>query len=255
MEPDTQRAWLDGLAPGPLRHLFDHLPGTLFFAKDRQGRLMMGNPAFVKRCGFATEAELVGLTDDWIFPPRLAQKYRRDDQRVMQTRKPLLGLIELFPNADGQPEWFVTDKLPLIGRDEQCVGVCGTVRSYEEQHAAMQPYLELAAVAAHLKREFRQPLDVARLAAMAGLSVRQFERKFRNTFQTTPRAYLMRMRIIHACGLLLRTRLPITEVALQSGFYDHSDFARQFRRQMGLPASSYRQGGGARPVPPPTTER
>ena len=76
-----------------------------------------------------------------------------------------------------------------------------------------------------------------------------------STFQTTPRAYLMRMRIIHACGLLLRTRLPITEVALQSGFYDHSDFARQFRRQMGLPASSYRQGGGARPVPPPTTDR
>ena len=33
MEPDTQRAWLDGLAPGPLRHLFDHLPGTLFFGK------------------------------------------------------------------------------------------------------------------------------------------------------------------------------------------------------------------------------
>jgi transcriptional regulator GlxA family with amidase domain len=108
----------------------------------------------------------------------------------------------------------------------------------------MQPYLELASAAAHLKHHFRQALDVAALAAKTGLSVRQFERKFRATFQTTPRDYLMRTRVIHACGLLLRTALPITAVALQSGFYDHSDFARQFRRQMGMSATAYRQGGG-----------
>ncbi len=238
-----QRGWLASLSPGPLRHLFDHLPRTLFFAKDTQGRIMMGNPAFVRHCGYEREEDLVGLTDDWIFPPRLAEKYRRDDRAVLESQQPLLGIIELFPNADGTPEWFVTDKLPLFGRDGEVCGVCGTVRSYEEQHAAIQPYLELANVAEHLKRNFRQPLEVARLAKMAGLSVRQFERKFRSTFQTTPRDYLMRMRIIHACTLLLQTARPITEVALQAGFYDHSDFARQFQRHMGLSASAYRAGG------------
>ncbi|MDO8349197.1 MAG: helix-turn-helix domain-containing protein [Planctomycetota bacterium] len=241
-----QRAWLDALSPGPLRHLFDHLPRTLFFAKDKQSRLMMGNPAFVRHCGFDREEQIIGLTDDCMFPPRLAAKYRADDRRVVQSRQPLLGMIELFPNADRKPEWFVTDKLPLFGRDGQCCGVCGTVRSYEEQHAAIQPYLELANVAEHLKHGFREPLDAERLARMAGLSVRQFQRKFRSTFQTTPRAYLMRMRIMHACGLLSRSRLPITAVALQSGFYDHSDFARQFQRHMGQPASAYRASGERR---------
>lgn len=232
--------WFEALAPAPFRHLFDHLPGTLFFAKDRQSRLMMGNPAFVRRCGFESEEEIVGLTDDGIFPPRLAEKFKRDDRRVMQTKKPLLSLIELFPNAEGNPEWFVTDKLPLFDRAGQCCGVCGTVRSYEEQHAAIAPYLELAHVAEHIKANFRDALDASRLAKMAGLSVRQFTRKFRTTFQATPRDYLMRMRILHACSLLRSTSLPVTEVALQSGFYDHSDFARQFRRQMGLSATEYR---------------
>jgi AraC-like DNA-binding protein len=232
--------WLDQLSSAPFRHLFDHLPGTLFFAKDRQFRLMMGNPAFVRRCGFEREEQLVGLTDDGIFPPRLADKYRRDDQQVLQTQQPLLGIIELFPNAAGQPEWFVTDKLPLFDRRGRICGICGTVRSYEDQHAAIAPYLELANVAEHLKRNFRDALDGSRLAKMAGLSLRQFSRKFRSTFQTTPRDYLMRMRILHACSLLANGDLPITEVALQSGFYDHSDFARQFRRQMGLSASTYR---------------
>jgi PAS domain S-box-containing protein len=247
-----RRNWMEEIPAGQFRHLFDHLPGTLFFAKDRQGRLMAGNPAFVKRCGFTKEEQIVGLTDHQIFPPRLAEKYHRDDEKLITTRQPMLGLIELFPNSQGRPEWFITDKLPLFDKNGGVCGLCGTVRSYEEQRAAIQPYLELAEVAEHLKMNFRERLEVSELAEIAGLSVRQFERKFRKTFQTTPRSYLMRMRVIKACELLAGTNLPITEVALESGFYDHSDFSRQFRKHMGQAPTAYRRekrGGGGKPPP------
>lgn len=211
---------------------------------------MAANPAFAKHCGFQTEEDIIGLTDDGIFPSRLAEKYRRDDERVMTTGKPLLGLIELFPNRDGKPEWFLTDKLPLYDRGGRVCGVCGTVRSYEAQRAAMQPYLELAGVADHLKSRFREKLDLPALARMAGMSVRQLERKFRATFQMTPRDYLIRMRLIAACGLLARSNQPLTTIALECGFYDHSDFARQFRRHMGQTASQYRNEHRARGAPP-----
>lgn len=241
LPPIDRRKWLEGLPPGQFRHLFDHLQGTLFFAKDRQGRLMAGNPSFVKRCGFQREDQIVGLMDNRIFPPRMAEKYHRDDEKVMGSRQPLLGLIELFPNSQGKPEWFITDKLPLFDADGEVCGLCGTVRSYEEQRAAIQPYLELAEVAEHLKTHFRDRLEVSELAKIAGLSIRQFERKFRRTFQTTPRSYLMRMRVIKACELLAGTNLPITEVALEAGFYDHSDFSRQFRKHMGQAPTTYRR--------------
>ena len=236
--------------PGQFRHLFDHLPGTLFFAKDRDGRLMAGNPAFVKRCGFTAEVDIIGITDAMIFPSKLAEKYRRDDEQVMATGKPLLGLIELFPNREGKPEWFITDKLPLFDRDGNICGLCGTVRSYEAQRAAMMPYLELAAAADHLKTRYQDKLDLPGLARMAGMSVRQFERKFRSTFQMTPRDFHIRMRIIAACDLLVRTNQPLTAIALECGFYDHSDFARQFRRQMDQTASQYRaeHRNGGNPV-------
>lgn len=241
MSPEERRRhWTERLPAGQFRHLFDHLPGTLFFAKDRDGRLMAGNPAFVRRCGFKTEGEIIGLTDSAIFSPRLAEKYRRDDERVVAGGKPLLGLIELFPNREGRPEWFITDKLPLFDMAGEICGLCGTVRSYEAQRAAMQPYLELATVADHLKLHFREKLDVPSLARMAHMSVRQFERKFRATFQMTPQEYMIRMRVIEACDLLARTNEPVTSVALEAGFYDHSDFARQFRKQMGQTASQYR---------------
>ncbi|MEY2981432.1 MAG: helix-turn-helix domain-containing protein [Planctomycetota bacterium] len=232
--------WASSLVPGQFRHLFDRIPGTMFFAKDASFRLRMGNPAFVARCGLRHEHEIVGRTDAELFPARLAAKYRQDDERVLRTGEPLFDLIELFPNPAGQPEWSLTDKLPLFDRRGRVSGVCGTVRSYEGQRAALQPYLELAAVAEHLKANPTKPLDAPRLAAMAGLSTRQFSRKFRATFQMTPRAYLMQLRVIRACDLLATTDLPITRVALASGFYDHADFARQFQRHMGTTATAYR---------------
>lgn len=232
--------WSEDLLPGQFRHLFDRLAGTMFFAKDAESRLRMGNPAFVARCGKRDESEIVGLTDRELFPDSLAAKYRRDDERVLRTGEPLVDLIELFPNPAGRPEWSITDKLPLFDRHGRVCGICGTVRSYEGQRAALQPYLELADVAEHLKSNPTKPLDAPRLAAMAGLSPRQFRRKFRATFQMTPRAYLMQLRVMRACELLATTGRPITRIALEAGFYDHADFARQFQRHMGTTATDYR---------------
>jgi transcriptional regulator GlxA family with amidase domain len=107
--------------------------------------------------------------------------------------------------------------------------------------AALQPYLELAPVADYIRENFRAKLDVPHLAAMAGLSVRQLERRFRRTFQTSPRAYLIRMRVMAACDLLGSTEQTVTEVALEVGFYDHSDFSRQFRRIIGESPTEYRR--------------
>lgn len=236
----AQANWSDRLAPGQFRQLFDRLPGTMLFVKDADFRLRMANPAFVERCGKKSEDDLIGLTDDELFPPRMSTKFRRDDEQVLRTGEPLFDLIELFPNRTGRPEWAITDKLPLFDLENRICGLCGTVRSYEEQRAALTGFLELEVVTEHLKQHYREPLDVERLAAMVGLSTRQFGRKFRATFDMTPRTYLIRLRVMRACDLLAATDSPITEIAVESGFYDHADFARQFQRHMGQTATAYR---------------
>ena len=58
----------------------------------------------MKRCGFSREEEIIGITDSAIFPPRLAGKYRKDDEQVLATGKPLLGILYLFPNREVIPE-------------------------------------------------------------------------------------------------------------------------------------------------------
>jgi PAS domain S-box-containing protein len=247
--PDARLEWRQRLRSGEIRRLFEHVPGTLFFAKNAAGEIMMGNRQFVERCGFGSEDELIGRHDQEIFPPHMAEKYREDDLQVIRTGEPLLQIVELFPNRHGDPEWFITDKLPLFDTEGRVCGVCGIVRSYEGARRVLQPYLDLAPVADHIKAHCGEPISVRDLAKMAGLSVRQFERNFHSTFHTTPKHYIMRLRVLLACDQLLESRRSITDIALGVGFCDHSAFARHFRKQMGLSPREYRDKYLANPAP------
>jgi transcriptional regulator GlxA family with amidase domain len=51
----------------------------------------------------------------------------------------------------------------------------------------------------------------------------------------------LRVRVNAACRLLADPERKTTDIALETGFYDHSHFSRTFRRIMGLPPKTYRQ--------------
>lgn len=234
-------SWFAGLRPGGMRELFDHLPNMLYFAKDLDFRFMAGNQAFVSRCGYASEEAIIGRSDREVFPAELAEKYRSDDARVLESGEPLLGIVELFPNRLGEPEWFITDKVPLRSLDGSVAGLCGTVRSYEGAYAELRPYLDLVPVTEYLKAHYHENVSISELAKRAGMSVRQMERRFQATFKTTPRHYVMKLRILAACESLLNTDQSITQIALKVGFYDHAAFSRQFSRIMGFSPRAYRK--------------
>jgi transcriptional regulator GlxA family with amidase domain len=102
-------------------------------------------------------------------------------------------------------------------------------------------FLTWAPVLETMLNDYAQPLSTDFLAAKMCLSVSQFNRLFRKKFHTTPRAYLTNVRMNAACHLLVTTELAISEIALQTGFYDQSHFTNQFVRHRGLPPSQYRQ--------------
>jgi PAS domain S-box-containing protein len=238
--PLAPEKWMRGAQLESVRALFEHLPGVMFFAKDAQGRFTAANLAFAQRCGFKDVASLLGRTDFDIFPAELAKAFRKKDEQILQSGQGLPRIIELFPDENGEHVWYETTKLPVLDHEGRSWGLCGTVRSYASAKAHLEPFLRVEAAAEFIKDNLGDSLDIKKLARLSGLSVRQFERKFHKAYQMSPRAYLVRMRVARACELLRETDFRPSEIAYKSGFYDASDFSRQFRKAMKASPTQYR---------------
>ena len=223
------------------RLLFENLPGVLFFAKDTEGRLMMGNKLFIHHCGLSSEEELIGKNDYDIFPPELAEQYINDDKLILDTGTPKGNIIELFPNYLGDPIWFMTNKIPLFDKEQNIVGLCGTCQSYEESSHFIRPYLELSKAVEHIKNNYHRKISIEELAGMVNLSNRQFERRFKETFKTTAHQYILKLRILKSCDMLLKSNMTIADIALEVGFYDQSAYTKYFSKFMRMTPFQYQK--------------
>lgn len=88
---------------------------------------------------------------------------------------------------------------------------------------------------AYMERNIEAPLSRAKLAQIAGMSLRQLERLYRNELRTTILRHYARLRLEQARRLLRQTSLSIGEIAVATGFASASTFTRHYRRQFGLP--------------------
>jgi AraC family transcriptional regulator len=86
-----------------------------------------------------------------------------------------------------------------------------------------------------------EPLDLARIAATAGLSPFHFLRLFATVLGVTPHQYLVRSRLRRAAQLLAEDTRPITDIAFEVGFGDLSNFVRSFHRAAGVSPRRFRQ--------------
>ncbi|WP_164007277.1 helix-turn-helix domain-containing protein [Pyxidicoccus trucidator] len=86
------------------------------------------------------------------------------------------------------------------------------------------------------------PLHLADLAARAQLSPYHFARAFKSSTGETPRAYVERLRVEKAEGLIRDTELPLADIALACGFSSQSRFTTAFRRATGFTPARYRRG-------------
>ena len=223
-----------------LADLFEHLSDVCFFVKDRQGRFRRVNRAFADLARAQSARAVVGARDDDFFPPDLAENYMRDDREVMSSRQPLVDKAELVRRPDGATHWFCTTKLPLLDAQGVVLGVCGITRDFKRIGSDAVWSMSWAPVLESMMTDYERPLSTEVLAQKMGLSDSQFRGKFLRKFGISPRSYLMKVRLAAACRLLVTTELPLSDVAVRTGFYDQSHFSNHFSNRYGLPPSKYR---------------
>jgi AraC family transcriptional regulator len=95
-------------------------------------------------------------------------------------------------------------------------------------------------VLAYMDERMADPLSLTELAELARMSVRHFCRAFHASTGYSPHQYLLHQRVERAKSLLVKGRMPISEIAQSMGFADQSQFSRTFRRLSGITPAAYR---------------
>lgn len=140
---------------------------------------------------------------------------------------------ELEKRPPGYQFMAVTHLMRLMGYLSRCYS--------QSQLDQVRPVNQVSKVLGHMERHFSEPLQIADLSAVAGMSQTSLMRHFRDVVQCSPVDYLIRLRVAHAKRLLRASNAPMSEIASQCGFCDSNYLARQFRRVTGHSPRQYRR--------------
>ncbi len=107
--------------------LMTMLPDAIYF-KDKSGAFLRVNTALTKKFDVTDESEVIGKSDRDFFSAEHAAKSLADEQKIMETKQPMVGLVEKEVWPDGRTTWVSTTKAPLLNREGQLIGTFGISR-------------------------------------------------------------------------------------------------------------------------------
>ena len=86
-----------------------------------------------------------------------------------------------------------------------------------------------------------EPITLAEIAGVAGISRFHFVRVFREATGSTPHRYVQTRRVERA-KVLLATDTPLIQIAFACGFASHSHFGQVFKQHTGMTPGEWREG-------------
>ncbi|HEX3002471.1 MAG TPA: PAS domain S-box protein, partial [Methanoregula sp.] len=109
--------------------------------KDKNSVFLGCNRQNALDAGFSDPAEMVGKTDYDYTSAEVAELYRADDRRVMETGEGRINYEEPQVRPDGSKAWLRTSKVPLRDKEGNVAGVLGTyedITGYKRSQEALK---------------------------------------------------------------------------------------------------------------------
>ncbi|OEU74961.1 MAG: hypothetical protein BA869_00055, partial [Desulfuromonadales bacterium C00003107] len=115
-----------------LQTILNTTPMRIFW-KNRESRYLGCNLAFSRDAGTERPEELIGKDDYQLQWQEQAEKFRADDQRVIDTGVPKLAYEEKLRGPKGDLLWTRTSKVPLCNEQQEIIGMLGIYEDITER--------------------------------------------------------------------------------------------------------------------------
>jgi PAS domain S-box-containing protein len=107
-----------------LRTLIDNIPDFIYI-KDKNSSFITANQYLIENFKFDNWEEIKGKSDYDLFPKEMAEKFLADEQRIMKSGKPLIGIEETGIDKEGNILHILTSKVPFRNADGEIEGIVG----------------------------------------------------------------------------------------------------------------------------------
>ncbi len=114
-----------------LHTLLDNMPDTIYF-KDLKSRFLRVNKGWLEKTGVGSHDEVIGKTDFDFFTPEHARQAFNDEQNIITTGNPMVGIEEKETWPDREDTWVSTTKMPFRNKRGETLGTFGLSRDITE---------------------------------------------------------------------------------------------------------------------------
>ncbi len=217
------------------------LPGSMFMIKDLDSRYVYMSRSLREAIHIQPGQVVVGKTDFDLFPRIVAQNFRENDLQVFEKGRPLVNEIHAAMFFRHAPMWSISSKYPLRDNAGKIVGLITINESYDKLVGGDDELNRLLPAIECMSKNYSRNVAVSELARLCGYSERHFMRIFIRRMKMSAHKFLEQVRMFHAINAIKHSNLPIAEIAIDCGFYDHSSFVKAFKRFVETTPLQYRR--------------
>jgi PAS domain S-box-containing protein len=115
-----------------LETIMNHSPDSIYF-KDLNSRFIKVDEGQLSKFGVDSIDQIIGKSDADFFSEEHARAALQDEQEIIRTEKPKIGIIEKETWQDGRVSWVSSSKMPLYNYAGELIGTFGISRDITPQ--------------------------------------------------------------------------------------------------------------------------
>ena len=171
--------------------------------------------------------------------PLLFEKAKKGMVITNESRDKLIPLIETASKAENLDRLIaLLSILQVLSETKDYYQITREQSFYQSDKYETE---RLNIVCSYTMANYSQHITLEKIAGISNLTATSFCRYFKLMTNKTYYDFLTEIRINHACYFLIEDKMSIEQIADKCGFYNISNFYRQFKKVIGVTPLTYKR--------------